>query len=758
MKKKHILLPFAAALMALTSCNYNEKNFDGFGDLGNPENVIKMEYTLTDEDYASVANNATNKKLAEADGVSAQLKAVGTSFSFSQAIGAEEYAPAFMAAKWYTADAGSAIKLTYNQTVDAPEYLAEIDAAETYVLTAADYASVLDKDGIDYFYPSKPAATYLPRILRSAIADAENGQYLAVQYNYADQDPSTGGGEENPYNTLTDAVEGPDGEYFVKGTVAATYGRGFLLTDGNAIILVYKNSLANVSLGDEVAVKGTTSTYGGAKQFGKDNLEITYLSKGTTFAFPTATTMTAADMDAYVADNTANPVRYISYTGTLSISGNYYNVDIEGAEKAIGSLSYAAKGVVSPELNGKEVVVTGYTVGTSSGKFVNTMVTAIAEVGATAPTAIGEVQLSAAGEYTVQGQVVAINSRSFIINDGSGSILYYQNSMPEVTVGAIVSATGTVSAYGGLMQFPKESTYTVIAEGTGSTTHPDAYELTIDDIDMYSEAPFARFVAVVGELSISGNYYNLTFPGASVQGSITYPISGSIDPELAGKSVLVTGYSTGSTGSAKFLNIMTTSVVEVTAATRAAMTRAANKTAYVMYQYNNSVWSVANEATMVSPADYQAMGLSNNNFSSTYKPSNYLPQFLAQKFPYAQPEQTVAAVYYFYNGTSTDIASSEYTYTSGTWVENNNIETLTNQFVFDGSKWNYDPSIVIVLKKGDAYTKEFMQVTVDGVKEHMGAEYIDSYGNSEFYYGSSGYYGNVDVTVAKWKQIGRAHV
>ena len=77
---------------------------------------------------------------------------------------------------------------------------------------------------------------------------------------------------------------------------------------------------------------------------------------------------------------------------------------------------------------------------------------------------------------------------------------------------------------------------------------------------------------------------------------------------------------------------------------------------------------------------------------------------------------------------------------------------MTDQFVLDGSKWNYDTSIVIVLKKGDAYTKEFMQATVDGVKEFKGSEYIDSYGTGEFYYGSSAYYGNVDVTPAKWKQ------
>ena len=750
--KKNIFAYLIIGLLVLSGCDYNEKNFPGYND--NPiTDIVKMDYTLTDADYATIANNSTNKALAEKDGVSTELKAVASNFCFSSVITAEDYAPAFLAAKWYTADEGSAIKLTYNQSVAAPEYLSQIDAAETYILTADDYASVLDKDNIDYFYPSKPAATYLPRILRAAMTDAVDGQYLAVEYNYSSQDPSTGGEEENPYNSITDAVEGPNGDYFVKGTVAAIYSRGFLLTDGTAIILVYNNALTNVNLGDEVTVKGTTTVYGGAKQFGQTGLEITRLSGATTFAYPTATAMTAAEMDTYVANATSAAVKYVTYTGKLSISNNkYFNIAIDGASTAIGSIANPCTGFVSPELDGKDVVITGYTVGTSSGKYVNTMATSIAEVGATAPTSIGVVQLSDPGEFTVQGQVMAVNSRSFLINDGTNTIMYYKNALPDVEIGAIVSVTGTTSAYGGLKQFPNSAEYTVITDGTGSTTYPTAYDVTIDDIDAYADAPYARYISVVGELTISGNYYNLSFPGASVGGSITYPISGSIDASLSGQQVLVTGYCTGSTGSAKYYNIMATSVEAVTATTRAAVTRAANaETVYVMYQYNGGIWSAAESTAMVSPSDYSQMGLSNNNFSSTYKPSSYVPQFLASKYPYAQPDQTVAAVYYYYNGTTTELASAEYTYTSGAWVENTNIEVMTDQFVFDGTVWNYDPSIVIVLKKGDTYTKEFMQVTVDGVKEHMGSEYIDSYGTAEFYYGCSAYYGNVDITPAKWK-------
>ncbi len=753
MKNKYISSLFVAAVIVLSSCNYNDKNFDGLKELTSPEDVIKLDYTLVDADYAAIASNSTNKKIAQEADVTSQLSAVASNFCLSDVITAKQYVPAFLAAKWYTADAGSAIKVTYNESVDAPEYLAQIDEAQTYVLTAADYASVIDTEGVDYFYPSKPAATYLPRIIRSAISNPESGQYLAVQYNYSTTDPSsTGEPEVESYNSVIDAVEGPVGEYTVKGNVAALYARGFLLSDGTATILVYANALPNVTLGDEIIVKGTTSTYSGAKQFGASGLEITRLASAESFSYPKATAMSASEMDTYVANSSSAPLNHVTYTGTLSISGYYYNVAIEGASTAIGSLSYPFKGVVSPELNGKQVTVTGYIIGVSSGKYVNTMITSIAEVDNTPTTPIGVVQLSDAGEYTVQGQIIATYSRGFLLNDGTHGILVYQAT--ELPIGTTVQVTGTTSVYGGLKQFGSTAIVTEIAEGTGTTTYPTPHSMSIDEVDNYATAPYVRYVSYKGVLTINGNYYNVTVDGATVVGSVSYPIAGSVDAELNGKEVVVVGYTIGSTGSStKYMNTMITSVEEATTpAARAVYTRAANtEQIYVMYQYNNGSWVAASGTAMVSPSDYSKMGLSNNNFSSTNKPESYLPQFLSMELPYAQEGETIAAVYYYYNGTTTDIASQEYTYTSGVWTANTNIEVVTDQFVFDGTVWNYDPSIVINLKKGDAYTKEFMQVTVDGVKANKGEEYIDSYGTAEFYYGISAYYGNVDVTIAKWK-------
>ncbi len=754
MKKKYILISFAASLLALTGCNYNDKNFDGLDNITQPEDVIKLEYTLTEADYASVASNSTNKTLAAQADLTNQLKAVGTNALFSQQISAKEYLPAFMAAKWYMADAGSAIKVTYNESVDAPAYLADMAAAESYKVTAANYETVWDKAGVDYFSPSKPAATYLPRFLKAAMADATEGEYVVAEYNYSANDPSGDGEPGETYNSITDAIEGPVGEYNVKGTVAATYAQGFLLTDGKVSILVFKKAPINIALGDEVAVKGTTSVYSGAKQFGNTNLEITRLAGAESFAYPTTINVWAAEqMDAYVAAATNATINYIEYTGTLSISGNYYNVAIEGASKAIGSISYPAPGVVSPELNGKVVKITGYSIGVSGGKYVNTMLTSIAEADATPATSIGVVATSAAGTYTVQGQIVAKYARGFLVSDATGAILVYLNT--DYEIGTTVKVAGAVSKYAGLNQYGNTAEVTVIAEGA-TVSYPTPYLMTTADLDNYVTAPYCRYVQYTGTLTISGNYYNVIFDDAvTAQGSLSYPITGSVDAELAGKQVLVTGYTIGCS-SGKFVNTMITSVADAsTPASRAAMaaSRAAiTEKRYAIYEYTGSAWAAATDAIMVNPADYTAMGISGNSFSSSYSPNNYLPQFLNLKFPYAQPEEVKAVAYFYKSGDVTSLKVDEYTYANGVWVKNEFIETKTDQFVFNGTVWNFDPSIVITLKKGDAYSKEFMLATVEGVKEHYGSEYIDSYGTGEFYYGSSGYYGNVDVRPSAWKQ------
>lgn len=152
------------------------------------------------------------------------------------------------------------------------------------------------------------------------------------------------------------------------GTVVATYARGFLISDGTGYILTYLGSDSGLTIGDVVTVSGATSMYGGLLQFGNS---ATFEKTGTTeFAQPEPEVLDGAALDAYLD---APYIKYVQYTGMLNISGYYYNVTVDGASTAVGSIAYVPEGLVDASLNGKKVVVTGYSIGFSGGKYVNTM-------------------------------------------------------------------------------------------------------------------------------------------------------------------------------------------------------------------------------------------------------------------------------------------------------------------------------------------------------------------------------------------------
>lgn len=177
---KHIvkyLLALATIAFVGGGCNvddYNEEYLDGFNPDKEITDVQVLKYTMTDADYASVASNAANKAIAEAAGPDAvaALAAVGTAKCFSEAASATTYLPAFLAAGYdsYLSN-GSTVTVTYkNQRGEISEAITGIASASTYELKAADYEVAWGEEiTADYFTPGKPAANYLPRILKEAV-------------------------------------------------------------------------------------------------------------------------------------------------------------------------------------------------------------------------------------------------------------------------------------------------------------------------------------------------------------------------------------------------------------------------------------------------------------------------------------------------------------------------------------------------------------------------------------------------------------
>lgn len=157
----------------------------------------------------------------------------------------------------------------------------------------------------------------------------------------------------------------------VKGQAVAMTTNGAVIADETGFIYYYGKPVFN--LGDAVTVTGPVTAYGGFNQFSAQNEGTTVVAgENSEVTHPEAVAMDGAAMDAWFA----NPVhQYVTVSGQLSISGNYYNLNVEGATKAVGSLVYPTEEITAAVANGDDVTITGYAVYTSGNKYVNIVVT-----------------------------------------------------------------------------------------------------------------------------------------------------------------------------------------------------------------------------------------------------------------------------------------------------------------------------------------------------------------------------------------------
>ncbi|MGN0189005.1 MAG: DUF5689 domain-containing protein [Candidatus Cryptobacteroides sp.] len=164
----------------------------------------------------------------------------------------------------------------------------------------------------------------------------------------------------------------------------------------------------------------------------------------------------------------------------------------------------------------------------------------------------------------VKGSVVAVATKSIVINDGGDKNLYvYINAAHTWKVGDAVTVEGTVAAYGksgeGYTQLIQLSGPVITAyDGTVTPKSETAAELTPEQIDApYTNASSPK-VKVNAMVVVNGNYKNLEF-GGSVQG--TY-VASSFDGEFTeGRVLEITGYYTG-VNTAGYISILPVEVKE----------------------------------------------------------------------------------------------------------------------------------------------------------------------------------------------------
>ncbi|MBO7204496.1 MAG: hypothetical protein J6V29_06020 [Bacteroidales bacterium] len=378
-------------------------------------------------------------------------------------------------------------------------------------------------------------------------------------YEGAEKSFATSSSEYTPIAQVEDG-----GTYTMNGVVTARSARGFILTDNTGSIFYYNSAYTDeYAIGQELTVTGTIGNYNRGLQITAEGAMIE-AGEVSEYNYPAPEEATAAVIDAYIADEELRLAEYVVLKGVLSVSGNYFNVVVEGTENQ-GSVYYPAEDIKAElaACNGSEVTLYGYSTSVSSGKYFNMIVTSFEGDQNQSETAkIGEL---AEGDYaTVSGTVTAIGARGFILTDETGSIMYYDPSYSaDYVIGQQLTITTNVGSYNKGLQL--SSTTDIEVNSVIDYNYPQAQVITSAELDSYiadTELRFAEYVSLECTLSVSGTYYNLTVEGTENQGSIYYPNAALKEVIEAnnGAKMTVYGYSISVSGG-KYMNILPTDIV-----------------------------------------------------------------------------------------------------------------------------------------------------------------------------------------------------
>jgi uncharacterized protein YjdB len=164
--------------------------------------------------------------------------------------------------------------------------------------------------------------------------------------------------------------------------------------------------------------------------------------------------------------------------------------------------------------------------------------------------------------YTVQGVVGAINTKSFVLTDGTHSVLVYQNAVPTVKVGDYVQVSGTSSSYNGAFQLGGTIKVTALTEGT-APTEAAATPLTAAIADSWAVAKATFSTADIVKYSwkatavVSGSYTTLNFVGSDTVIEPVY-VDSKVYSFVEHKVYNVEAYFTGYSSKNKYASVIVT--------------------------------------------------------------------------------------------------------------------------------------------------------------------------------------------------------
>lgn len=342
-----------------------------------------------------------------------------------------------------------------------------------------------------------------------------------------------------------------------EGVVVGTYTKGFVIKDDTGYLLAFNKDYTapGVELNSKVKVAGTTSAYGDLPQI--TPASVNTLETGLTVADPTWLEVNKDNIE----NLDLTKCQPIKMTGVLSISGNYYNISIDGTTVQ-GSISYPLESLGLADLAGHIITVYGYFAGGNNANYRNVMAVKVEDGGEpeTPASTIAEVIAADKGSLVkTQGTVMAIHKKGFILADATGTIYVYTNSEPTVAVGNNLVLSGTTDNYYGTVQI-KSPSVDENDNATAAPTYPSPVDLTtLDAFNAYTvntEKIEIKYAKLTGVMQTSGYFLKRDGANNDIQLSNIYESY----TDLAGAEFTVTGYIYGFNAGSKYYQVIPVSV------------------------------------------------------------------------------------------------------------------------------------------------------------------------------------------------------
>lgn len=227
--------------------------------------------------------------------------------------------------------------------------------------------------------------------------------------------------------------------------------KSYVITDATGSILVFANADPKVKVGDKINVTGTTGKHNGLMQITTPTA--TVVSSGNAVSYPSPLELTEAKMK----EDAPTAVTYVSFTGTVKKSGNFYNIFVGSYTAKYLSCSYYTGNMEG--FVGSDIKVEGWYVG--GNPHYQVVATKVEEVVSDTPKfSVSTETLTAKAadksvSFDVRGNVkwtVASDNAAYKVSpesgDGNGTVTvsFAENTTDkDVTVKLTVSTTAEVA-------------------------------------------------------------------------------------------------------------------------------------------------------------------------------------------------------------------------------------------------------------------------------------------------------------------------